>query len=193
MIHKMNLNTKNETKSSYKNQLERSRNAPFWEYHHYLIYHLQKYRKNPSRAVRGVEKTRQNVPYFSSFIAKSQLNDLEHKGHGQRSLHATHLSWYWSFVPNIKGFHPELYVPWCGHGKLCHGFLAASLQSHGWMTLKIQIKVKGLCARHTLSRSWLFVPNMETNGIHHAASLYIETYFFLQNYAYVHTEWPTFT
>ena len=46
-----------------------------------------KYGKNPSRTVCAVELTRQNVPYFSSFIAKSWLNDLEDIGQGH--LHDT--------------------------------------------------------------------------------------------------------
>ena len=49
-----------------------------------------KYGKNSSRTVHAVEQTQQDVPYFSSFIAKSWLNDLEDIGRGQRSLHRTH-------------------------------------------------------------------------------------------------------
>ena len=37
----------------------------------------------------AVEWTQQDVPYFSSFIANSWLNDLEDIGQGQRSLHKT--------------------------------------------------------------------------------------------------------
>ena len=40
---------------------------------------------------RVVERTWQDVPYFSSFIAKSWLNDLEDIGQGQRLVHVTHL------------------------------------------------------------------------------------------------------
>ena len=49
-----------------------------------------KYGNNPSRALCAVERTRQDVPYFSSLIAKSWLNDPEDIGQYQRSLHATH-------------------------------------------------------------------------------------------------------
>ena len=45
---------------------------------------------NPSRTVCAVEWTWQGLQYFSSFIAKSQMNDLEDIGQCQRSLHATH-------------------------------------------------------------------------------------------------------
>ena len=46
--------------------------------------------KNPSRTIRAVERTRQYVPYFSSFTIKSWLNDLGGIGQGQRSLYTTH-------------------------------------------------------------------------------------------------------
>ena len=49
------------------------------------------YGKNPSRTVHAVEQTQQDVPYFSSFIAKSWLNYLEDvklKGH-----YAWHTLW----------------------------------------------------------------------------------------------------
>ena len=49
-----------------------------------------KYEKNPSRTVRAVAQTRPDVPYCSSFIAKSWLNDLQDIGQGQRSLCATY-------------------------------------------------------------------------------------------------------
>ena len=55
-----------------------------------LVIICAKYRKNSSRTVHAVERTAQDVPYFSSFIAKSWLNDLEDIDQGQRSLHATH-------------------------------------------------------------------------------------------------------
>ena len=55
-----------------------------------LVIICAKYGKNPSRTVHAVEWTRQDVLYFSSFIAKSWLNDLEDIGQGQRSLHMTH-------------------------------------------------------------------------------------------------------
>ena len=49
-----------------------------------------KYGNNPPRTVDAVERTRHDMSYFSSFIAKSWLNDLEDKGQGQRSCCATH-------------------------------------------------------------------------------------------------------
>ena len=48
-----------------------------------------KYGKNPSRTVHVVKRTRQDVPYCSSFTANSWLNNLEDTGQCQRSLHAT--------------------------------------------------------------------------------------------------------
>ena len=51
-----------------------------------LVFICAKYRKNPSRTVHAVERTQQDVPYLSSFIAKSWLIDLEDIGEGQRSL-----------------------------------------------------------------------------------------------------------
>ena len=49
-----------------------------------------KYENNPSRKVQAVEWTGQDMPYFSSFIANSWLNDPEDIGQGQKSLCATH-------------------------------------------------------------------------------------------------------
>ena len=49
-----------------------------------------KYGENPCRTVCAVERTRQDATYFSSFIAKSGLNDLEDIGKGQRSLCPRH-------------------------------------------------------------------------------------------------------
>ena len=50
------------------------------------------HKKDPSRIiVCALERTWEDVSYFSSFIAKSSLNDLEDIGQGQRSLHLTHL------------------------------------------------------------------------------------------------------
>ena len=43
-----------------------------------IIYAL--YGKNSSRTVSAVERTQQDVSYFSSFIDKSYLNDLENIG-----------------------------------------------------------------------------------------------------------------
>ena len=48
------------------------------------------YIKIPSRTVCTVEQTCQDVPYFSIFILKSWLNDLEGIGLGQRWLCITH-------------------------------------------------------------------------------------------------------
>ena len=49
-----------------------------------------KYGKNSSKSVCAVKRKQKDVPYFSSFITKSRLNDLEDKGQGQRAFHATH-------------------------------------------------------------------------------------------------------
>ena len=49
-----------------------------------------KYGKNPSRTVCAVKRTWQDVTYFSSYIAKSWLNDIQDIGQGQRSLCMTH-------------------------------------------------------------------------------------------------------
>ena len=50
-----------------------------------LVIICAKYGKNPVRSVCAVEWTQQDVTFFSSFIAKSWLNDLEDinqfKGH----------------------------------------------------------------------------------------------------------------
>ena len=37
---------------------------------------------------------------------------------------------------NMKRIHPELYMLYSGHKKMCH-ILAVLLQSHSWITLKI--------------------------------------------------------
>ena len=55
-----------------------------------LVIICAQYRKNPSRTVHAVERIRQDVPYFSSFIAKSWLNNLKDTGQGQRLLCTTH-------------------------------------------------------------------------------------------------------
>ena len=70
------------------------------------------YRKNPSRTLCAVEQT-QDVTYFSSFITKSWLNDLEDTGQNQRSTHP--LMPVISFVPNMESIHPELHVLQSGH------------------------------------------------------------------------------
>ena len=49
--------------------------------------HYMEIRSNRQRAT---EQTRQDVPYFSRFYAKSWLNDLEDEGQGQRLIRATH-------------------------------------------------------------------------------------------------------
>ena len=46
--------------------------------------------KNPSRTVHAVERTQQDVPNFSSSIAKWWLNDLKDISQGQRPLYTTH-------------------------------------------------------------------------------------------------------
>ena len=55
-----------------------------------LVIIFAKYGKNTFRTVHTVERTWQNVPYFSSFIAKSWLNYLQGICQGQRSLCTTH-------------------------------------------------------------------------------------------------------
>ena len=50
------------------------------------------WKESIQNCVSPVEQTWQDVPYFSSFIVQSWLNDLEDKGQGQRSFRATHLS-----------------------------------------------------------------------------------------------------
>ena len=55
-----------------------------------LVIICAKYGKYTSRSVDAEERTRPDVPYISSFIAKSWLNDLADIGQGRRSLHATH-------------------------------------------------------------------------------------------------------
>ena len=55
-----------------------------------LVIICAKYVNNSSRTVRAVEQTQQDVPYFSSFIAKSWLNNLKDIGQGQKLLHTTH-------------------------------------------------------------------------------------------------------
>ena len=66
--------------------------APFWKYppSHCLKYHLKKYIKNLSRNVRAVGWKWEYVHYFRSFIAKSQLNDLEDLGQCQSQLCTTY-------------------------------------------------------------------------------------------------------
>ena len=46
--------------------------------------HFVRYAKNPSWSVCAVERTRQDVTYFSSFIVKSWLNGLVNIGQGLR-------------------------------------------------------------------------------------------------------------
>ena len=55
-----------------------------------LVIICERYGKNPFRTVHVVQWTWLNVPYFSSFIANSWLNNLEDIGQGQRSLCTTH-------------------------------------------------------------------------------------------------------
>ena len=55
-----------------------------------LVIICAKYEKNPSRTVCAVEQTRKHVPYYTSFVANSWLNDLEDIGQAHRSLCATH-------------------------------------------------------------------------------------------------------
>ena len=55
-----------------------------------LVIICAKYGKNPSRTAPAVERTPQDVPYFSSFVANSCLNDLDGIGQDQRSMSTTH-------------------------------------------------------------------------------------------------------
>ena len=55
-----------------------------------LVIICAKYGKNSSRTVHVVKWTQQDVPYFSSFIAKSWLNGLEDIVQDQRSINTTH-------------------------------------------------------------------------------------------------------
>ena len=55
-----------------------------------LVIICAKYGKKSIQTVCAVERTRQDVTYFHSFIAKSWLNDLEDISLGQWSLCMTH-------------------------------------------------------------------------------------------------------
>ena len=59
-------------------------------HHLMLVIICAKEGKHLSRTVHAAERTRQDVPYFSSFIAKSWQNDLGDIGQGQKSLCRTH-------------------------------------------------------------------------------------------------------
>ena len=61
-----------------------------------LLIICAKYGRKPSRTVCAVERTREEGPYFSSFIAKSWLNDLEDIDQGQRSLFIEVYLFWWS-------------------------------------------------------------------------------------------------
>ena len=67
----------------------------------------------------------------------------------QKSLDSFHFT---SIKKYLQLF--EMLIP------MCH-ILAVLLQMHGWMTLKLQVKVKGRCMRRPPSYLWSFVPNME--------------------------------
>ena len=94
-----------------------------------------------------VERTRQDVPYFSSFIAKSWLNGLDAIGQVQRSLCTTQ-PLMWSFVPNIERIHPELNMQWSRHDKMRH--ILAVLFAKSWLNdLEDISQCQGsLCATH---------------------------------------------
>ena len=71
---------------------------------------FDKYGKNPSRTLHTVEPTRQDVPYFSSFIAKSWLNNLEHIDQGQKTLCMTHSLMLVIICANLVRIHTELHM-----------------------------------------------------------------------------------
>ena len=85
---------------------------------HGILIICTKYRKNPSRTVCALEWTQQDVPYFSNFIAKLSLNDLEDNGQGQNSLHARHPLILVIICAKYGRNHPELYLVYSGHGKM---------------------------------------------------------------------------
>ena len=105
--------------------------------------------KNPSRTVCAVERIRQDVPYFSNFIAKSWLNYHEDIDQGQRSMHATH-----SLMLVIIGAKYEKNPPRtvCAVQRSKQDvtyFNSFFSQMHVWITLKIYVNVQGHYARHT--------------------------------------------
>ena len=103
-----------------------------------------KYGKNPFRTVGAVERIWEDVPYYSSFIANSWLNDLKDTGQGQKSSHATHTLILVIVLSNTERIHPSCRT----RQDVTH--LEFVLLSRGYMTLKIQVKVTGHYAWHTL-------------------------------------------
>ena len=91
---------------------------------------------NSSRTVCAVERTRKDVPYFNSLIAKPWPNDLEGIGQGQRSLCMAHplilviMCAYYRKNP----FRTVCAVEWTRQDV---PYFSSLLQSRGWMTLKI--------------------------------------------------------
>ena len=73
-----------------------------------LVTICAKYEKNPSKTVCAVQRSRQDVPYFSSFIANSSLNDLEDigQGHYMTPSHASdHLCLIWKeLIQNCRNY-----------------------------------------------------------------------------------------
>ena len=104
--------------------------------------------KYPSRTVRAVERT-QDVPYFSSFTAKSWLNDLEDIGKGHRSLYTTHLLML-VIICAKYGNNPFRTVRAVERTQGVSYF--SSLTAKSWLNdLEDKGKGKGLCTRHTFS------------------------------------------
>ena len=86
----------------------------------------------------AVEWTQQDVPYFSSFIANSWLNDLEDTGQDQRSLHKTNLvGGVWGAV--LRWWPPS--SMWAGP------LIFLWLKGDGWIIPSFQI--------------WDYVPHVE--------------------------------
>ena len=80
----------------------------------------------------------------------SQLNNLEDKGQDQSLLYATHLLML--VIICVKyGKNPSRTV--CSVERTWQDvpYFSVLLQSHGWITLKIQVEVKGHYAQHTFS------------------------------------------
>ena len=90
-----------------------------------------KYGKNPFRTVGAVERIWDDVPYHSSFIANSWLNDLKDTGQVQKSLHATQTLIRVIVLSNIERIYPSCRTRQDGT------HLEFVLASRGYMTLKI--------------------------------------------------------
>ena len=83
--------------------------------------------------------------------ATSQLNNWRYRSESKVKCCVWHtLSCNWSLVSNRERLHPKLYMLYSWHDRRCH-ILAVLLQSHGWTTLKIHVKVKGHYMQPNLS------------------------------------------